>query len=464
MSGKSINKKSDRQSSRQSALKTPRGPSGKPGQVFLRQLDHPGKNVFRALTLAAIFITTAFMQVFLISCGPPAISFEDIVISEDVQLESNEPINPKNEFEITAKKIAATVKYSGVTGSDSWGFKWINMESNETILDSGQQFNEEQPQSYFNGTVSSDIFTSDEAKIIAPASYKVEFYYNGELTKTTTFRILKPDMAILEIVLSDEVDEFGAPSGPLKQFNLQDTVYASIKFNYLIAGNTIKAVWEISGGQLLSEAFLEIKDDYYEQSYIWFSFPTGNNKDDIAHGIYTVSIYVNEKLYESADFEFLKSSPPTFSSGTIYKNEQYGFEVAIPDKWSYEEKTDDGIFLMEFKPDIEIDATYIFTTIPAKPLKPYNEFTRSDAENIAGINNWALIEIKSREYLLKNTYQTFEFIYLYRDENNENCVVAYSITEHGGNACIYHTVIKDESYSEFSEVVYYGILNSLVLD
>ena len=51
-------------------------------------------------------------------------------------------------------------------------------------------------------------------KIIPAGKYKVEFYYNGELKKTTDFIVKEPQMKIIEAVTSNEIDERGTPVSP----------------------------------------------------------------------------------------------------------------------------------------------------------------------------------------------------------------------------------------------------------
>jgi hypothetical protein len=80
----------------------------------------------KILIPAAALLLILAMQFFLPACSPPAMSFGDIVISEDIDKESGAPVGTGNEFDININKIVATVSYSGVKGADKWAFKWIN--------------------------------------------------------------------------------------------------------------------------------------------------------------------------------------------------------------------------------------------------------------------------------------------------------------------------------------------------
>jgi hypothetical protein len=418
----------------------------------------------KILIPAAALLLIAAMQFLLPACSPPAISFGDIVISEDIDKESGAPVDTGNEFDINIDKIVASVRYSGVRGADRWAFKWINLDLNQTVLDVSREFNGQNPDSFFQGTVSSDIFASDQSKIIAPGKYLVEFYFNDSLVKTSEFIIAKPKSGIIEVSLSDEIDEFGKPLNPSTKFKPHDTVYLSVKLDFAIAGNIIKAVWENSNQQIIEQAVSEIKTDYYDNSYLWFALPLKDKKYDIAPGFYNVKVFLNDLLYKSIKFEVLKADPPVFNEKNLYKNDLFGFFLNIPDNWTYEEKNENNTLYLQLIPDIETPALFIVASSAAGPLQPYDEFVKTDSDAIAASKKLQFIESVKRQYILKNTYPTTEYIRNYKDSSGNNYIIVYSITEYNNNALILNILIEDNTYNEFAEAAYAGIINSFSAD
>ncbi|MBU4482824.1 MAG: hypothetical protein KKG62_01840, partial [Actinobacteria bacterium] len=148
-------------------------------------------------------MTAALITIFCISLIPissactPKLTFEDIVISSSVEEDTYKPLDTKTEFDVSAEHIYATVKYSGTKGGDNWRFKWTNLDTGETALDKEDQYNKDQKENYFEGIIESEIYPLDESSIILYGDYKVEFYNKGELIKTATFKVNKPQVKIL---------------------------------------------------------------------------------------------------------------------------------------------------------------------------------------------------------------------------------------------------------------------------
>jgi hypothetical protein len=153
-------------------------------------------NIFVSL----ILVFAIALPAYLIACSSPKLGFGEIVISEDVEKNTNNPISPKSEFDINAKQIFATIKYTGVTGADSWRFKWIYEKTGEMILDAGKKYNEAQPEGYFQGIMASNIYRENDTKRIPAGNYKVSFYHNGELKKSADFIVNEPQIKIIEAV------------------------------------------------------------------------------------------------------------------------------------------------------------------------------------------------------------------------------------------------------------------------
>jgi hypothetical protein len=242
----------------------------------------------------------------LSACAPPKLTFEDIVISSGIEKDTSKPTDPKTEFEITAQHIYATIKYSNTKGGDNYIFKWTYLDTGEIVLDKGDQYNKDQKERYFEGIIESDIYPLNEKTVIPPGNYKVEFYNNGELVKTATFKVNKPQVKIMEVSLANQVDQNYAPVNSTQKFNSNETVYACVKVDYQIAGSTLKAQWKKNTGELLNETKSDLSQDYYSPSYVTFSFQweTGT----IPAGSYKVEIYLNDNLYDSFDFEVTEAT------------------------------------------------------------------------------------------------------------------------------------------------------------
>ncbi len=422
-------------------------------------------NKLRNIFVSLILVFALSIPVYLAACSSPKLGFVELVISEDAQKNTNEPINPKSEFDMKAKQIFATIKYTGVTGADSWRFKWIYVKTGEIILDDGKKYNEAQPDGYFQGIIASNIYITDDTKIIPAGKYRVEFYYNGELKKSTEFIVNEPQMKIIEAVTSNEVDEKGAPLGPMLQFKNTDIVYASVKTDYLIAGHSLKAAWKKSDDSLIKEESVDIKDNYYEASYIGFKFELSkgqNGENPVAPGKYRVEIYLDNKIDRTLDFEVVKEDPATFKKGATYTNEAFGFTIAIPDGWTYEEKPDSSIILLTLKPAKIMDAAFGFIATAAEPYKPFVDFAKKDAESFALKSKWTLVDSTSRDYNIKNGTPAMEIMYLYKDGAEEQYIIAYNFIENNGNVYILNIAINKAIYGDMASSVYTGILDSLV--
>ena len=253
--------------------------------------------------LLLILILSSVLVATLLSCVHQELSFEKIIISENIEENTNLPINPKTEFEITSKQIFATIKYTGAKGSDSWQFKWFNRDSGEVILDSNKKYNESQPNAYFHGIIASNIQTTEEAKIFQPAVYEVEYYHNNELKQSASFKVKKPELSIIEVSTASTIDIKGAPVIRTEQFKLNQIIYVCIKLDYLISGNTIKALWKKADDSIIQEEEIELTTDYYETSYLWFNMKLNENKGPAQPGKYKVEIYFNDNLYITSYFE-----------------------------------------------------------------------------------------------------------------------------------------------------------------
>jgi len=397
----------------------------------------------------------------LSSCGPSKPPFENIVISGDVVKDTNEPVNPKNEFDISAKQIFATVKYFGKKGSDNWHFKWTYLESNEIVLDDGKKYNNDEPNTIFEGIVSSNISTIDN-KTIPTGNYKVEFFNNGELINTANFKVNKPRMEIIEVKLANAVDNNGVPLKETQQFSPSETVYATVKLNYQVTGNSFKALWKDSAGKVFNEVNYDIPGDYYDgSSYIWFMLQLTGGQVPIGPGKYKVEIYLNDSLYGSYDFEVLEGSLVTFNQGTVFTNDAFAFSIAIPDDWTYTESITDFEAGFNLTPPDNISTYFLFKGAHPEGYKPYKDFSEKDSKDFAKQQGWTYIESLENNLVLKNGTPYKEYTYKYTDKDGGNWILAYSFIENKNNLYLFVVIANDDTSGDVAQAVYYGMLDTL---
>jgi len=411
----------------------------------------------------AVIILIPAVVFSLPSCRLPDLTFGEIVISGSISSQTGEPEDPGNRFDTNTKQIYASISYSGVKGNDTWRFKWINTSLGKTIMDSEKKFSDQNPESYFEGIVSSSISITDESKILSPGAYRVEFYFNDELKNNASFEITNPDMHILKVEFAASIDSMGKPLEATLQFRQGEKVYVSVELDYLISGNSLKAVWKNEKGELLDEEEINIDENYYSRSYKWFAVILDEGSGLASPGKYKVEILLNGTLSSSAEFEVIEKEPVTFKSGMRYSNLEYNFSFSIPDGWSYEEQIDENITTVTLSPDREIEAAFLFSATDAESVKPFEDFAKADADKQAQQNGWTFLDSRWRDYNLQNRYPTRELMYLYRDAQGMNYALAYSISEYNENAYILNIVVEDKTYGELAQKVYEGILNSLMI-
>ncbi|MFZ3386900.1 MAG: hypothetical protein WA120_06975 [Candidatus Hydromicrobium sp.] len=418
-------------------------------------------------------MTAALITIFCISLIPissactPKLTFEDIVISSGIEEDTNKPLDTKTEFDISAEHIYATIKIFGVKGGDNYRFKWTNLDTGETALDKGDQYNKDQKENYFGGILGSEIYPLDESAIIPPGDYKVEFYSKGELIKTATFKVNKPQVKILEVSLANQVDQNNVPVTTTQEFKSNETVYACVKVDYQIIGNTLKAQWKSSTGELLNETKNDLTVDNYSPSYISFSFQWTTGF--IPEGNYKVEIYLNDSLYGSFDFEVtgeVAEVAVTFDQGNKYSSTDFGFTITIPDNWTYEEsKTAEEVGLSIAPPpsqNIPVGLQFSATN-SLGDYSSYEKFADDTSAISAEQQGWTFVEKGKNDTVLVNGTPCEEYTYSYTDNDNYNWVMGYCFAENKGKI-YYLFVVTEESNIDIATAVYIGMLNSLTFN
>jgi len=423
----------------------------------------------KKITVKKIIVLTLVIILFLSmipvsSACTPELVFEGIVISSSVESDTYEPLDTKTEFDASAEHIYATIKYSGVKGSDNWRFKWTNLDTGETALDKGDQYDKDQKEKYLEGIIESDIYPLDESSIIPPGDYKVEFYNNGELVKTATFKVNMLQVSIVEVSLANQVDQNYEPVTITQEFKSNETVYACVKVDYQTTGNTLKAQWKSSTDELLLENSIELVE-YSSPSYITFSFQWETGV--IPAGSYKVEIYLNDSLYGSFDFEVTEEvaeTAVTFNQNNEYSSTDFGFTITLPDNWTYEEsKTAQVVDLSIAPPSQDIQVGLLFKAVNPKPDSSYEDFADNDSASFADQQNWTFVEKFTNDAVLENGTPCKEYTYSYTDNDNNNWVIAYCFAENKDKLYLL-ILITDENSSVIGLDAYVGILSSLVFD
>jgi len=387
------------------------------------------------------------------SCTPE-LSFGDLVICEDINQDTFEPENAKNEFDIEAKNICACIEYFGVKGGDSYRFNWINTDTGEDALDKTGEYAEGES-GYFDGCAYSSSSLSGDGINIPPGNYKVGFYHNGELIKTANFIVKKPEVKISEVSLANQVDEDFAPTNETQQFSSTEIIYACIRINYFILGNSLKAKWYDNKGNLIVETVADMDEDMYEP--MWADFTFEGEDGYLLPGAYNVEIYLNDNLYGTYDFEVTNT----------YSNDKYGVLFAVPDNWTYTEIDDaDGLEINLIAPSEDLLVAFLFmvsSTDDYVPKDQLPEFVDEMNSGIAVDNNWELIDMMEEELVSNNDVPYSNFVYIYNDTDNNEWATATAFFENNNRLYVLFTTIRSDYY-DIGQPMYYGIIDSLQLD
>ena len=328
-------------------------------------------------------------------------------------------------------------------------------------MDKEDQYNKDQEERYVEGIVETDIFPLDTSSLIPAGDYKVEFYNNGELVKTTTFKVNKPEVSIIEVLLANQVDQNFVPVSITQEFKSNETVYACVQVNYQTAGNFLKAQWKSSVDELIWEDSIELAE-FSSPSYITFWFPP--ETESITAGSYKVEIYLNDILYGSFDFEVTEEvaeATVTFDQGNEYSATDFGFTITLPDTWTYEEnKTEQEEIITILPPSQDIVVWLQFSAVDPELYLPFGDFADNDSAGFAEQQDWTFVEKIESDSTLQNGAPCKEYSYLFTDDDNINWIMGYGFAENNGTLYIL-IVIADQINSSIAIDAYIGILNSL---
>ena len=323
------------------------------------------KNQNAVKTLMIIITASVVMTfAFLIPSCRPELKFGELVVCLEVDADTFAPVGIKDSFDTGVEKIFAVVDASGVKAEDVWKFIWRNRDTEEVIADSTGNYSENES-GYMEGYLSNYIVPGEEGGIIGePGNYSVDFYHNGQLIDSADFVIEPPELEIIKVILSNEVDDLGKPENVSDKFYPDDIINASVKLNCKKKDESISVKWYQGENGLLGEEQFIIEYDYYLESYIVFVI---TNDEPWPIGDYRLEVFYNGSLDGSYAFEIVRREMPdaTYDQNKIYQGEDYKFSINYPDGWSYKEEENETGIEVDFIPDPD----YIDVIISMRVLK-----------------------------------------------------------------------------------------------
>ncbi len=421
-------------------------------------------NLKKSLVVLVSIIFILGLTSITTACEPD-LFFGDLTICENINEETFEPVNQKNEFDINIGKIYATIEYSGAKGEDNYRFNWVNLDTGDSIFDETSKYSEGKSD-YFEGNAASYITTTEEVKVISPGNYKVDFYHNGDLKSTANFVVTGLEIEILEVSLANEVDENSTPVNKTEQFLSTEIIYACVNINYYISGNSLKAKWYDNNGELIIETVDDLDTDLNEPA--WIAFTLEGEGRDIPAGIYNVEIYLNDNLYRTYDFEVVEerqaAGDDNFTQGNIYSSDKYGVSFSVPDDWTYtESESAEGLRVDLVAPSIDLPVGFLFMASASDDYPPsdqYRDFADEMSSDIAADNNWEVVDVQENEFVNGNDITFHDFIYRYKDQDNNDWATVIAFAEGSSRLYVLFATVRSDYFS-MGESIYTGITGTM---
>ena len=409
-----------------------------------------------------IFLFILISVPTLSSCQKPA-SLDSMLMCENINEKTFEPESIKNTFDTTVKRIYSAVKYSNAGIEDLYFFTWTNLDTGEKIT--SEKYNFSNKKDLTTGYIVSVLEVKKDKSVITPGKYKVELFYNNELKSTAEFEIKKPSLEIISVDLTNTVNKDSSPSSSLIEFKQTDTIYAIVKVNFLIKGNTIKAKWFDSKGALLLESPYSINEDDYDIYYIPFGLQ--NNKGILPDGAYKIEIYLNERLFKTIGFNILKTeiNISGFEKGLKYNNAESGFAFTMPDDWKYyESENENGPQVQIIPPSTNMEIGFLLME-----NKNVTDFSTESFEKISQdivkpfISQKGLKEINSKRItaISENNIEYYEIIKDYVDKNGVEWLVPFCFIKHDEKLYLLYGIVNGTTFGIDASDIFYGIINSL---
>src|SRR3972149_4785685 len=415
-----------------------------------------------------VFVIIAVFMLFSIipisSCARQP-EFGDLIICSEIDPVTFSPLDTKNSFDIGIQKIFATIEVSGVRASGIWKFIWINEDSEEVIAQSTDRYSSE-GSGYIEGYLSNYVTPSAEAGIIGePGNYRVEFYHNGSLITSADFVIEYPEMELIDVVLSNEIDEAGQPVSVVESFYPDEIIYTCLKFNGQTKGETVGVRWYRGDDELLGEEEITIEMDYYLPRYIVFEI---TNDELWPVGDYRIQVFGSSFTDQESHYEITEGeiSDATFNSRKMDQDESYGFSLLYPDGWSYEDNESNEGLEINFIPDSDdinvavrirvLKEGYIYTE------EQYSDFAEELIRDIVDPGEDSEIEKTESTGEVNGVVYT-QINYIHPGENNEGLDISI-IFINQDNMLYLLIKVSDIYYRTFSDNVIESMLESLSFD
>lgn len=273
----------------------------------------------KMLLAFSVLVCAIIMMPFVCSCKRET-AFGNLIICESVDKKTYEPVNPKNEFDLFVKEIAAAINIQNVKGTDNYRFVCKNIKTNETVSDINGKYLEGET-GYGSGWFESTLSVKEGADVIAlPGDYIVEFYHNGEMKSSANFKIKEPQAKILGVSLASEINDKKEPVKATQEFNLGDIIYACVQMDYLVPGNKLVAKWLDEKNNTITEIPMDFTEPFYKTSWIAFTLES-TDKNPIPAGKYKVEIYYNNEKYNEFLFsiaDLAQTNSVTFDDGNSF--------------------------------------------------------------------------------------------------------------------------------------------------
>jgi hypothetical protein len=426
------------------------------------------KNQNAVKTLMIIIVAILlFIYIFLIPSCRPELNFGELVVCIEVDADTFAPLEIRDSFDTGIKKIFAVIDASGVKAEDVWRFIWKNKDTKEVIADSTGSYSENE-RGYMEGYLSNYIETGEEGGIIGETgNYSVDFYHNDQLISSTDFTIEAPELEIIGVTFSKELDDLGKPVEVFNEFYPDDIINASIELNCKEKGDHIGIKWYQGEDELLGEDQFTIKDDYYLESYIVFVI---SNDEPWPIGDYRLEVFHNNLFEGSHSFKIVRKEMPdaVYDQNNIYQSEDYKFSIGYPDRWSYEEEDIENGLEVVFLPEPDYIDVRIKMRILEKGYFPGEEEYSDFADNIVKDldieildNDTEVRKTESSGEIGDTAYSQINYNYPGEDENGWDIDLIFI----NRNSKLYLFLkISIMYYKGFADNVYGGMLESLQLE
>jgi len=425
------------------------------------------RGLFRASGTATLF-TLLFMMAlmfYVISCTPQQV-FGDLLICGDVDSRTFEPVGIDGTYNIDSPQIVAAIKISGVRGGDRWRFTWRNAHTGEVIADSANTYSHN-GSSFIEGYLSNKLLPAEGSDIIAePGDYTVSYYHNGELVETSDFTILRPESNILEVGFFKEISEGGQPLQEAVDFYQTDDIYAALRLDYRLSGDTFSIKW-FHDEVLLGEEGYTIEEDSYKPGYIIFQLVT---KDENPFPVSSYRLKVFHSGEEQGEFSFnvvpLEYCKEIFAGGAVYEDEGSGFKVAYPDGWSWDGQDIEAGSKIKFTPGDGIRQIIINMWILKEEYSPspqgYSGFADELLAEQEGRAEDADIEKTESEEILGET-SVYEVRYDNIDEKGGGWSITFSFLKKEDLLFLFMR-LTDKAYIDYGESVVDYMIGSIRLN